>query len=66
MLLLGFDRREWPVRSALRRVGVLIRELEEGGGRDAGHANLISSAPSRSMASRSRTRRSVTPGPRSS
>jgi AcrR family transcriptional regulator len=36
MLLLGFDRREWPVRSALRRVGVLIRELEEGGGRDAG------------------------------
>ena len=36
MLLLGFDRREWPVRSALRRVGVLIRELEEGGGRDPG------------------------------
>jgi AcrR family transcriptional regulator len=36
MLLLGFDRREWPVRSALRRVGVLIRELEEGGGRHAG------------------------------
>jgi len=36
MLLLGFDRREWPVRSALRRVGVLIRELEEGGGGDAG------------------------------
>ena len=36
MLLLGFDRREWPVRSALRRVGVFIRELEEGGGRDSG------------------------------
>lgn len=36
MLLLGFDRREWPVRSALRRIGVLIRQLEEGGGRDAG------------------------------
>jgi AcrR family transcriptional regulator len=36
MLLLGFDRREWPVRSALRRIGVLIRELEEGGGRGAG------------------------------
>lgn len=36
MLLLGFDRKNWPVRSALRRVGVLIRTLEEGGGRDAG------------------------------
>ena len=32
MLLLGFDRQEWPIRSALRRVGVLIRQLEEGGG----------------------------------
>lgn len=36
MLLLGFDRQEWPVRSALRRVGVLIRQLEEGDGPDAG------------------------------
>lgn len=36
MLLLGFDRQEWPVRSALRRVGILIRQFEEGGGRDAG------------------------------
>lgn len=36
MLLLGFDRREWPVRAALRRVGVLIREFEEAGGGDAG------------------------------
>ncbi len=35
MLLLGFDRRDWPVRSALRRLAVLIRELEEGGTRDA-------------------------------
>lgn len=35
MLLLGFDRREWPVRGALRRIGVLIRRLEEGGS-DAG------------------------------
>jgi AcrR family transcriptional regulator len=33
MLLLGFDRREWPFRSALRRIGLLIREWEEG---DAG------------------------------
>lgn len=30
MLLLGFDRTQWPVRAALRRVGVAIRQLEEG------------------------------------
>jgi AcrR family transcriptional regulator len=30
MLLIGFDRRQWPVRSALRRFALLIRELEEG------------------------------------
>ena len=30
ILLLGFDRRQVPVRSALRRVGLLIRQLEEG------------------------------------
>jgi AcrR family transcriptional regulator len=30
MLLLGFDRRQWPVRSALRRVALVIRALEEG------------------------------------
>ena len=35
MLLLGFDRQEWPIRSALRRVGVLIRQLEEGDGPSA-------------------------------
>ena len=29
MLLLGFDRQVLPIRSALRRVGVVIRELEE-------------------------------------
>jgi AcrR family transcriptional regulator len=29
MLLLGFDRQQWPVRSALRRFSVLIREFEE-------------------------------------
>jgi AcrR family transcriptional regulator len=28
LLLLGFDRQVLPIRSALRRVGVLIRELE--------------------------------------
>jgi AcrR family transcriptional regulator len=30
LLLLGFDRDVLPVRAALRRVGVLIRQLEEG------------------------------------
>ena len=30
LLLLGFDREVLPIRSALRRVGVLIRELEQG------------------------------------
>jgi AcrR family transcriptional regulator len=41
LLLLGFDRQNIPIRSALRRIGVLIRQREEGqlpGGRrsDAG------------------------------
>jgi AcrR family transcriptional regulator len=31
MLLLGFDRQRFPVRSALRRVGLLIRQFEEAG-----------------------------------
>ena len=35
-LLLGFDRQELPIRAALRRIGTLIRELEEGGDHDAG------------------------------
>ena len=30
LLLLGFDREVLPIRAALRRVGVLIRQLEEG------------------------------------
>ena len=30
LLLLGFDRDVLPIRSALRRIGVLIRNLEEG------------------------------------
>jgi hypothetical protein len=30
LLLLGFDREVLPIRSALRRIGVLIRDLEEG------------------------------------
>ena len=30
LLLLGFDRNALPIRSALRRIGVLIRQLEEG------------------------------------
>ena len=32
VLLLGFDRQVMPVRSALRRIGLLIRALEEGQG----------------------------------
>jgi AcrR family transcriptional regulator len=32
VLLLGFDRRVMPVRSALRRIGLVIRTLEEGAG----------------------------------
>ena len=30
LLLLGFDRQVMPIRSALRRIGVVIRALEEG------------------------------------
>jgi AcrR family transcriptional regulator len=32
LLLLGFDRQVMPVRSALRRIGLVIRALEEGPG----------------------------------
>jgi len=32
LLLLGFDRQVMPIRSALRRIGVVIRALEEGAG----------------------------------
>jgi AcrR family transcriptional regulator len=43
LLLLGFDRDVLPIRSALRRVGVLIRDLEEGTrgpGRRTRHAGM--------------------------
>jgi AcrR family transcriptional regulator len=30
LLLLGFDRQLLPIRSALRRVGIVLRQLEEG------------------------------------
>lgn len=30
LILLGFDRDDLPIRAALRRVGVLIRQIEEG------------------------------------
>jgi hypothetical protein len=33
LLLLGFERPLMPIRPALRRIGVLIRELEEGSAR---------------------------------
>ena len=29
MLLLGFERGQWPIRSALRRIGLLIRTFED-------------------------------------
>jgi AcrR family transcriptional regulator len=32
LLLLGFDRQVMPIRSALRRIGLVIRALEEGRG----------------------------------
>jgi AcrR family transcriptional regulator len=35
LILLGFDREVLPIRSAVRRIGVLIRQLEEGSTRDA-------------------------------
>jgi AcrR family transcriptional regulator len=35
LILLGFDRTALPIRSAVRRIGVLIRQLEEGSSRDA-------------------------------
>jgi AcrR family transcriptional regulator len=31
LLLLGFDRQPMPIRSALRRIGLVIRDLEEDG-----------------------------------
>jgi AcrR family transcriptional regulator len=36
LILLGFDRTALPIRSAVRRIGVLLRQLEEGNSRDAG------------------------------
>jgi AcrR family transcriptional regulator len=42
LLLLGFERPVMPIRSALRRIGVLIREREEGADPSVGHQ-----APSR-------------------
>ena len=36
MLLLGFDRRQWPVRAALRRIGAVIRQWEQEGERHVG------------------------------
>jgi len=32
LILLGFERDELPVRAALRRLGVLIRDLEQESG----------------------------------
>ena len=38
MILLGFDRHDLPVRSALRRVGLLIRHMEEHGATQGGNS----------------------------
>lgn len=35
LLLLGFDRELLPIRASLRRIGVMIRQLEEGRTQDA-------------------------------
>jgi hypothetical protein len=35
LLLLGFDREQLPIRASLRRIGVMIRQLEEGRTHDA-------------------------------
>jgi AcrR family transcriptional regulator len=35
LILAGFDRQVLPIRSAVRRIGVLIRQIEEGSRRDA-------------------------------
>ena len=37
LLLLGFERPVMPIRSALRRIGVIIREREEGADPSVGH-----------------------------
>jgi hypothetical protein len=36
MILLGFDEAELPARSALRKIGALMRDLEERRGAEAG------------------------------
>jgi AcrR family transcriptional regulator len=38
LILLGFDRDDLPIRSALRRIGVLIRHVEEQSAKGAGDA----------------------------
>ncbi len=45
LLLLGLERQVLPIRSALRRIGVLIRELEEGPGHGAAATSVTGSAP---------------------
>ena len=61
LLLLGFDREVMPIRSALRRIGVVIRQLEEDAVRHreerrCAHANRSVTATSSATASRSTTR----------
>ncbi len=52
LLLLGFDRRRWPVRSALRRFALVIRELEEARTKDSPSPSLASAKGAARMSSR--------------
>lgn len=45
LLLLGFDRRQWPVRAALRRFALVIRELELARAEHTGAASEIRAVP---------------------
>ena len=68
LLLLGFDREVMPIRSALRRFSVLIRQVEEGSDaprkdRSCEHASRFMTATSSATASRSFTRCSATGEP---
>ena len=40
LLLLGFERDALPIRSMLRRIGVMIRDIEEGGSRGGRNASV--------------------------
>ncbi len=45
LLLLGFDRRRWPVRASLRRFALVIRQLEEARTEDTRTTSETSAVP---------------------